>query len=85
VGFALAFWATPTMTLGHLIFAGSMTLYMAIAARIEERDLVDHFGDAYRAYQARVGKFIPRIGSGLQTAPQLSITPASASLETNAR
>ena len=85
VGFALAFWATPTMTLGHLIFAGSMTLYMAIAARIEERDLVGHFGDAYRAYQARVGKFFPRIGSGLQTTPQLSITPASASLETNAR
>src|SRR5262249_39668107 len=54
VGWALAFWATPTMTLGHLLFAGSLTLYMALAARVEERDLVDHFGDTYRAYQQRV-------------------------------
>ena len=68
LGWTLAFWATPTMTLGHLLFAGTMTLYMAIAARIEERDLVDHFGDTYGAYQRRVPMFIPRIGgaSGLQ-------------------
>jgi protein-S-isoprenylcysteine O-methyltransferase Ste14 len=64
VGFALAFWATPTMTLGHLIFSGAMTLYMAIATRIEERDLVRHYGDKYRAYQRRVGMYIPRFGAG---------------------
>ena len=64
VGWALAFWATPTMTLGHLIFSGAMTLYMAIATRIEERDLVRHYGDKYRAYQRRVGMYIPRFGAG---------------------
>ena len=60
LGWALAFWATPTMTLGHLVFAGAMTLYMVIAVRFEERDLVEYFGEAYRAYQRRVPKFVPR-------------------------
>jgi protein-S-isoprenylcysteine O-methyltransferase Ste14 len=62
LGWTLAFWATPTMTLGHLLFAGGMTLYMAIAALIEERDLVSYFGDAYRAYQRHVPMFVPRLG-----------------------
>lgn len=62
VGFALAFWATPTMTLGHLFFAATLTLYMAIAVPLEERDLITHFGEAYRAYKRRVPKFIPRFG-----------------------
>jgi protein-S-isoprenylcysteine O-methyltransferase Ste14 len=62
VGWALAFWATPTMTLGHFLFAGTMTLYMVAAAFIEERDLVGHYGDSYRAYQRRVPMFIPRLG-----------------------
>lgn len=65
VGWALAFWATPTMTLGHLLFAATMTLYMAIAVRFEERDLVEHFGETYRAYQRRVPMYIPRVvGTG---------------------
>jgi protein-S-isoprenylcysteine O-methyltransferase Ste14 len=59
VAFTLAFWATPTMTLGHAVFAGALTLYMAVAARIEERDLVRHFGETYRAYQQRVPMFVP--------------------------
>jgi protein-S-isoprenylcysteine O-methyltransferase Ste14 len=62
LGWALAFWATPTMTLGHLLFAGSLTLYMAVAAFIEERDLVGYFGDDYRSYQRRVPMFVPRLG-----------------------
>jgi protein-S-isoprenylcysteine O-methyltransferase Ste14 len=61
VGWTLAFWATPTMTVGHLLFAGSLTLYMAVAAVIEERDLVSYFGEAYRAYRRRVPMFIPRL------------------------
>jgi methanethiol S-methyltransferase len=68
VGWALAFWATPTMTLGHLLFAGAMTLYMIVAARIEERDLVDHYGDTYRAYQRRVPAYVPRVGEGDESA-----------------
>jgi protein-S-isoprenylcysteine O-methyltransferase Ste14 len=59
VGWALAFWATPTMTLGHLLLACALSLYMGIAVLFEERDLVDHFGDVYRAYQRRVPRFIP--------------------------
>jgi protein-S-isoprenylcysteine O-methyltransferase Ste14 len=61
IGWALAFWATPTMTLGHAIFAGALTLYMGIAALFEERDLASHFGEAYTTYQQRVPRFIPRI------------------------
>jgi protein-S-isoprenylcysteine O-methyltransferase Ste14 len=44
VGWATAFWAAPTMTVGHLLFAAAMTAYMALAVWFEERDLVDHFG-----------------------------------------
>lgn len=61
LGWALAFWATPTMTTGHLLFAASMTVYMALAAVVEERDLVDHFGREYRQYRQRVPMFIPRL------------------------
>jgi protein-S-isoprenylcysteine O-methyltransferase Ste14 len=67
VGWALAFWATPTMTLGHLLFAGAFTLYMAIAARIEERDLVGYYGNTYRSYQRRVPMFIPKFGGGRES------------------
>jgi protein-S-isoprenylcysteine O-methyltransferase Ste14 len=77
VGWAVAFWATPTMTLGHLLFAGTLTLYMAIAARIEERDLVDHFDSLYRAYQRRVPMFIPRLRGGDQSpaeAPTIAVS-----------
>lgn len=61
IGWALAFWATPTMTAGHLLFAAALTAYMAIAAKFEERDLVEHFGQQYRDYQARVPAYIPRL------------------------
>lgn len=60
VGWALAFWATPTMSLGHFLFAGVLTLYMVVAARIEERDLAVHFGETYHNYQRRVPMFVPR-------------------------
>ena len=47
LGFFLAFWATPTMTAGHLLLAVGMSVYMLIAIRHEERDLVDLFGESY--------------------------------------
>jgi protein-S-isoprenylcysteine O-methyltransferase Ste14 len=47
LAWALAFWATPTMTFGHLLFAASLTTYMALAAIVEESDLVAHFGERY--------------------------------------
>ena len=61
IGWAIAFWATPTMTIGHLLFAGVMTGYMGLAAIIEERDLVEYFGPQYEEYQRRVPMFLPRL------------------------
>ena len=60
VGWMIAFWATPTMSLAHLVFAVLMTAYMLIAIPFEERNLIEHFGDDYRAYRERTGKLIPK-------------------------
>jgi protein-S-isoprenylcysteine O-methyltransferase Ste14 len=60
-GFFIAFWATPAMTQGHLLFAVAMSLYMLIAIRFEERDLVRMFGTQYVEYRVRVGMLIPRM------------------------
>ena len=59
VGWTIAFWAIPTMTVGHLMFASVLTLYMLIAIRFEERDLVAHFGEVYENYRRRVPMMIP--------------------------
>lgn len=61
LGFFLAFWSTPRMTAGHLLLAVGMSVYMLIAIRYEERDLVGLFGRDYEEYRSRVGMLTPRI------------------------
>lgn len=63
-GFFLAFWATPHMTYGHLLLAVGMSVYMLIAIRYEERDLVEHYGDDYVRYRRTVGMLTPRLRRG---------------------
>jgi len=61
-GFVLAFWATPVMTAGHALLAAGMTVYILIAIRHEERDLIGLFGADYQDYRRRAGMLIPKFG-----------------------
>jgi methanethiol S-methyltransferase len=59
LGFLIGFWATPFMTVGHLVFALVTTGYILIALRLEERDLVARFGEQYAEYRRRVRGLLP--------------------------
>lgn len=61
VGFLIAFWATPDLSAGRLLFATLGTGYILVGVRFEEHDLRDHFGEVYARYEATVPRFVPRL------------------------
>jgi protein-S-isoprenylcysteine O-methyltransferase Ste14 len=72
LGFLVAFWSAPVMTVGHAVLAGSYTVYILIALSFEERDLVALHGEAYRDYRRRVPRLLPR-GRPARTADRTTV------------
>jgi protein-S-isoprenylcysteine O-methyltransferase Ste14 len=68
IGWLIIFWAAPTMTAAHLLFALVTTAYIVIAIRWEENDLIEAFGEEYVEYRSRTPMLLPRLRSGRRVA-----------------
>jgi methanethiol S-methyltransferase len=78
LGFIIAFWVAPVMTVGHALFAAVTTAYILVGIALEERDLIEQFGSEYRRYRERVPMLIPWRKSTAPTEAQT--TPARPSM-----
>jgi protein-S-isoprenylcysteine O-methyltransferase Ste14 len=74
LGFVIAFWSAPVMTLGHLVFAVATTLYILIALQLEEADLVATFGTSYSEYRRRVPMLVPFTRWRTPAVPKQAVT-----------
>ncbi|MEJ8834805.1 methanethiol S-methyltransferase [Ramlibacter sp. AN1133] len=79
LGFLIAFWFTPHMTAGHLLFAAGMTVYILIGVRHEERDLVQALGPTYAEYRRETPAFVPGLPGARDDLPAEGITPGHSS------
>ncbi len=78
IGWFTIFWATPTMTVAHLLFAVLTSAYILVAIQFEERDLVRHHGRAYTEYRERVPMLIPGFGDKATIGPNSAVDSAEA-------
>ena len=78
IGWFTIFWAAPTMTIAHLLFAVLSTSYILVAIQFEERDLVRHHGRAYAEYRQRVPMLIPGLGGKGNVGPNAAADSAKA-------